>query len=112
MMTKTMMLIAIKVGIIRIRRWTVYPSMPAALLRPRASIARCGFSAVREPEAIRPVHAEMRARVPAVNRFFRHVAQPLRNHHRLRHSRHRPDREDLIGADLQHGVPQPFLLFA
>src|SRR5918911_5381452 len=101
MMTNTIMLIAIKVGIIKIRRWTVYPSMPPDLPCP-VLIDRRGFGRVREPEAIWPVHAKMRARIPAIDRLFRHVAQPLRDHHRLRHSGNGADREDLIGGGLQH----------
>src|SRR5713101_86007 len=103
MMTKTMMLIAISVGIMMSRRWTMYPSMPVSARRrgrrQRRLLVGC------EPERVRAVHAEMSARVPVVDALVRNVAQLVVDHHGLRHAGDQPDRRDLIGMDGENLLP-------
>src|SRR6266511_1473143 len=58
-----------------------------------------------EPERIGTIDAEKRTRIPVVETLLRNVAQGHASDHRLRHSAHDADREELFGVDFEHALP-------
>ena len=58
-----------------------------------------------EPEGIRPVDPELRARLPVVHRLLGHVAQRSAHRDRLEDAADQSDRVDLVAVDRQDLVP-------
>src|SRR5438477_8550161 len=58
-----------------------------------------------EPEPVRLVHPEMRARVPVVDAVLGHIAQPVADDNGLEYAGDGADRVDLVGPDAEHLVP-------
>src|SRR5258708_36153169 len=111
MITKTMMLIAISVGIMMRRRWTIEPNMSLSGRRDRSGSGRGRLLVAGEPEGIRMVDAKMRARIPIVDALDRNVAQLVADDNGLRDAGDEADAQHLIGMDGQQRVPDPVPLF-
>src|ERR1700674_5032838 len=83
----------------------VAPTMCGAMTRGHYTLRPLGLWLILEPDAVRPVEAEIGARLPVIEIPIRNIAQARIDRHRLRHFADQANGEDLVGVDFHHLAP-------